>query len=163
MERNIQKITPFLWFNADAEEAVSFYTAIFKDSRILSTTRYDDEAAEASGMPKGTVMTVAFQLEGQNFVALNGGPHFRFNEAISFVINCDAQEEVDYYWDRLSEGGDPNAQMCGWLKDRYGVSWQIVPTVLGELLSDNDPAKSKRAMRALLRMKKIEMGALENA
>ncbi len=163
MQPTIQKITPFLWFNDQAEEAVSFYTSIFKNSRIVSITRYGEEGAEASGRPEGTVMTMAFQLEGQEFVALNGGPYFTFSEAISFVVNCASQDEIDYYWDRLSEGGDAQAQQCGWLKDRFGVSWQIVPTVLGEVLNDPDPEKSRRVMKAMLQMKKIDIKTLKRA
>jgi len=161
MQTRIQKITPFLWFDNQAEEAVSFYISIFKNSKIKSVTRYGEEAAEASGRSKDTVMTVAFQLAGQEFVALNGGPHFKFNEAISFVVNCGSQDEVDYYWEKLSEDGDAKAQQCGWLKDKYGVSWQIVPTVMVELLTDSDPEKSRRAMKAMLQMKKIDIETLK--
>jgi predicted 3-demethylubiquinone-9 3-methyltransferase (glyoxalase superfamily) len=163
MQTSRQKITPFLWFDNKAEEAVIFYISIFKNSRIVSVTHYGEEGAEASGRPKGTVMTVAFQLDGQEFVALNGGPHFKFTEAISFVVNCDSQDEVDYYWENLSEGGDEKAQQCGWLKDKYGVSWQIVPAVLVELLSDPDHEKSRRAMKAMLQMKKIDIETLKQA
>ena len=159
----MQKITPFLWFEDNAEEAVRFYTSIFRNSKVTATTRYDEEGAEASGRPKGTVMTVAFQLDGQEFVALNGGPYFKFTEAISFVVNCESQDEIDYYWEKLSAGGDDKAQQCGWLKDRFGVSWQIVPTVLGELLNSPDPEKSRKAMKALIGMKKIDMEALRQA
>ena len=137
MQTNMQRITPFLWFDSQAEEAASFYASIFKNSKIVSITRYGEEGAQASGRPKGTVMTVAFQLDGQEFVALNGGPYFKFTEAISFVVNCESQDEVDYYWEKLSEGGDEKAQQCGWLKDKYGVSWQIVPRPSGRLLSDS--------------------------
>lgn len=163
MQTSRQKITPFLWFDNQAEEAVSFYISIFKNSKIMSVTHYGEEGADASGRPKGTVMTVAFQLDGQEFVALNGGPHFKFTEAISFVVNCESQDEVDYYWENLSEGGDEKAQQCGWLKDKYGLSWQIVPTVLNELLSDPDPDKSRRAMKAMLKMKKIDIEVLKQA
>lgn len=163
MQDSIQKITPFLWFDHQAEEAVSFYTSIFRNSKVVSIARYGDEAAEASGRPKGSVMIVAFQLEGQEFVALNGGPHFKFTEAISFVVNCKSQEEVDYYWEKLSAGGHENAQQCGWLKDKYGVSWQIVPTVLSALLNDPDPEKSRSVMKALLQMKKIDIKSLKRA
>jgi len=156
----MQKITPFLWFDDNAEEAVSFYTSIFKNSKVTFITRYGKESAEVSGRPQGTVMTMAFQLDGQDFVALNGGPHFKFTEAVSFVVNCESQDEVDHYWGKLSRGGDEKAQQCGWLKDKYGVSWQIVPTVLGELLNDPDPERSRRVMNALLGMKKIDIGAL---
>jgi len=163
MQTGIQKITPFLWFDSQAEEAVRFYTSIFKNSKIGVVTRYGEDAAKASGRPKGTVMTVAFQIEGQEFVALNGGPHFKFNEAISFVVNCGSQDEVDYYWGKLSKGGDPEAQQCGWLKDRYGVSWQIVPTIMVELLTDPDPEKSRRVTKAMLQMKKIDIETLKRA
>ena len=159
----MQKITPFMWFDGNAEEAVNFYTSIFKDSKIGSVSRYDEAAAEASGRPKGSVMTASFQLNGQDFIALNGGPHFKFTEAISFVVNCETQEEVDYYWEKLSEGGDEKAQMCGWLKDKFGLSWQIVPTALGKLLSDPDPEKSQRVMQAMLQMKKIDIEGLKQA
>jgi predicted 3-demethylubiquinone-9 3-methyltransferase (glyoxalase superfamily) len=154
----MQKISPFLWFNTEAEEAANFYTSVFKDSKILNVARYSDAGAAAAHMPRGSVMTVAFQLEGQNFTAINGGPVFKFNEAISFVINCDSQQEIDHYWDKLSEGGDPKAQQCGWLKDRFGLSWQIVPGVLGQLMSD--PEKSGSVMKALLQMKKPDIKTL---
>jgi len=163
MGKTIQKITPFLWFNDQAEEAARFYTSIFSNARIVRLTRYEEEGAEVSGRPKGTVMTVVFELAGQEFVALNGGPHFNFTEAISFVVNCESQDEVDYYWEKLSRGGDEKAQQCGWLKDRYGVSWQIVPTLLEELLSHPDPEKSRRAMKAMLQMKKIDIEGLREA
>jgi len=158
MQTKIQRITPFLWFDSQAEEAARFYTQIFKDSKIMSVSRYGEAGAEASGRPKGTVMTVAFQLEGQEFVALNGGPYFKSTEAISFVVNCESQEEVDYYWEKLSDGGDEKAQQCGWLKDKYGLSWQVVPTVLTGLVNDPDP---QRAMKAMLQMKKIDIAALK--
>ena len=163
MKTKIQKITPFLWFDNQAEEAVIFYTSIFKNSRVVSTTRYGEEGAEASGRPKGTVMTIAFQLEGQEFVALNGGPIFKFTEAISFVVHCESQDEVDYYWGKLSEGGDPKAQQCGWLKDKYGLSWQIVPAIMVKLLNDPDPDTSRRVMKAMLQMKKIDIETLQQA
>lgn len=159
----IQRITPFLWFDGQAEEAVNHYVSIFDDSRIVSTTRYSKEGAEASGQPEGSVMTIAFQLAGQDFTAINGGPMFRFNEAISLVVNCETQGEVDHYWSRLSDGGDPQAQVCGWLKDRFGLSWQVVPTLVGELMSDPDPEKGRRAMEAILKMKKIDVEALRQA
>lgn len=157
----MQKITPFLWFDDKAEEAVSFYTSIFKNSKIVKIARYGDAGAQVSGRPKGTVMIVAFQLEGQEFVALNGGPQFKFTEAISFVVNCQTQEEVDEYWEKLSAGGQE--VQCGWLKDKYGLSWQIVPTILGEMLSDPDPKKAERVMKAMLQMKKIDIKGLEQA
>src|SRR5919197_1029916 len=153
----MQKITPFLWFNSEAEEAVNFYTSIFKDSKILYVTRY----GEAGPGPKGSVMTIQFQLNGQEFIALNGGPYFKFTKAISFVVNCEMQQEVDEFWDRLSQDGE--IVQCGWLKDKYGVSWQIVPTILGKLISDPDSAKSKRVMEAMLQMKKIDIAALKKA
>jgi predicted 3-demethylubiquinone-9 3-methyltransferase (glyoxalase superfamily) len=157
----MQKITPFLWFDDKAEEAVKFYTSIFKNSKIGKIARYDKAGEKAAGRPAGSVMTIEFQLEGQEFVALNGGPQFKFTEAISFVVNCQTQEEVDYYWEKLSEGG--NEVQCGWLKDKYGLSWQIVPTVLGELLSDKDAAKSQRVMQAMLEMVKLDIKALRSA
>ena len=157
----MQKITPFLWFDNNAEEAANFYVSIFKNSKIGSITRYGEEAAKVSGRPKGTVMIVTFQLDGQEFVALNGGPHFTFSEAISFVVNCETQEEVDKLWEKLSEGGEK--VQCGWLKDKYGISWQIVPTILGKLVSDPDPVKSQRVMQAMLQMKKIEIEGLKKA
>ena len=163
MQASIQRITPFLWFDDQAEEAVRFYVSIFDDSRIVATTRYGKEGAQVSGRREGSVMTIAFQLAGQEFTALNGGPQFRFNEAISLVVNCQSQEEVDHYWSRLSEGGDETAQQCGWLKDRYGLSWQVVPTLLPELLSHPDPEKARRAMEAMLGMKKIDLAALRRA
>lgn len=157
----MQKITPFLWFYSQAEEAVNFYTSIFKNSKIVKVVRYDEAGAAVSGRQKGTVMTVAFELEGQEFVALNGGPHFTFSPAISFVVNCETQEEVDELWEKLSEGGEK--QRCAWLKDKYGVSWQIVPTVLVEMLQDKDPEKSKRVMNAMLQMDKIDIAGLKRA
>jgi len=159
----MQKITPFLWFDTQAEEAANFYTSIFKNSKIVSVARYGEEAAKASGRPTGRAMTVAFQLDGQNFVALNGGPHFKFTEAVSFVVNCETQEEVDHYWEKLSAGGDEKAQQCGWLKDKYGLSWQIVPTVMVEMLQDKDPKKSERVMAALIKMKKLDIKTLKKA
>ena len=157
----MQKITPFLWFDNSAEEAVNFYTSIFKNSKIGSVTRYGDEGSEVSGQPKGSVMTVAFEFEGQEFVALNGGPHFTFSPAISFVVDCETQEEVDELWEKLPEGGEK--QMCAWLRDKYGVSWQIVPTVLVEMLQDKDAEKAKRVMNAMLQMDKIDIQALKQA
>lgn len=157
----MQKITPFLWYDDNAEEAVKFYVSIFKNSKIRGITRYDEAGAKAAGRPEGSAMTVEFQLEGQEFVALNGGPHFKFTEAVSFVVNCETQEEVDEFWNRLSEGGQE--VQCGWLKDKYGLSWQVVPTVLPELLKDKDPAKAKRVMEAMLQMKKIDIKTLKQA
>ncbi len=157
----MQKITPCLWFDNNAEEAINLYISIFKDAKIGTISRYGDEAAKVSGRPKGSVMTVTFRLFGQDFMALNGGPLFKFTEAISFMVSCETQKEVDEYWDKLSAGGEPG--QCGWLKDKYGVSWQIVPTALGKLMSDPDPAKSKRVMAAMLQMKKIDINKLQQA
>ncbi len=157
----MQKITPFLWFDDKAEEAARFYTSIFKNSQIRTIARYDEEGAKAAGRPKGTVMTVAFQIDGQEFVALNGGPIFKFTEAISLLVNCQTQDEVDELWDRLSAGGETGR--CGWLKDKYGLSWQIVPTILGEMLSDKDGAKSRRVMKVMLQMDKIDIKRLREA
>ena len=161
MAKTMQRITSFLWFDSQAEDAAKFYTAIFKGSKIGGVSRYDEEGAKAAGRPKGSVMTVPFELEGQAFTALNGGPHFQFSGAISFVVNCETQDEVDYFWEKLSAGGQE--VQCGWLTDRFGVSWQVVPTVLVELLQDKDPEKSKRVMAAMLKMKKIEIAALKRA
>jgi predicted 3-demethylubiquinone-9 3-methyltransferase (glyoxalase superfamily) len=159
----IQRITPCLWFDDQAEAAVEFYTAIFRNSRIVRISRYGEAGRDVHGRPAGSVMVVAFELDGQGFTALNGGPVFKFNEAVSFQVHCDTQEDVDYYWTRLSEGGDEKAQQCGWLKDRYGVSWQIVPTVLSEMIGDPDSVRSQRAMEAMLQMKKIDVATLEQA
>jgi predicted 3-demethylubiquinone-9 3-methyltransferase (glyoxalase superfamily) len=159
----IQKITPCLWFDNQAEEAARFYTAIFENSNIVSITRYGAAGHEVHGRQAGTVMTVIFQLNGQAFTALNGGPMFKFNEAISFQVICDTQEEVDYYWEKLSKGGDEKAQQCGWLKDKYGVSWQVVPTVLPQMLIDSPSEKSERVMKSMLKMKKIDIEELKRA
>jgi predicted 3-demethylubiquinone-9 3-methyltransferase (glyoxalase superfamily) len=153
----MQKITPFLWFDGKAEDAMNFYVSIFQNSQRGRISRYGD----AGPGPKGTVMVATFQLEGQEFIALNGGPHFKFTEAISLVVNCETQAEVDAFWEKLSEGGSKG--QCGWLKDQYGLSWQIVPTVLGELMSDPDPEKSKRVMTAMLKMKKLDIKTLKQA
>jgi predicted 3-demethylubiquinone-9 3-methyltransferase (glyoxalase superfamily) len=153
----MQGINPFLWFNNQAEEAANFYTSIFKNSRIKHVSRYGDSGPG----PKGSVMVVAFELNGQAFMALNGGPQFKFTEAVSFVVNCENQQEVDYYWDKLSEGGQPIR--CGWLKDKYGLAWQIVPTALGRLMSGSDPEKSKRVMQAMMQMVKLDIKTLEEA
>jgi predicted 3-demethylubiquinone-9 3-methyltransferase (glyoxalase superfamily) len=158
---NIQKITLCLWFDNQSEEAAEFYTSIFPNSKIGNISRYGEAGQEVHGKPAGTVMTVAFELDGQSFTALNGGPIFKFNEAISLQVDCETQEEVDYYWQKLSEGGDEKAQQCGWLKDKYGVSWQIVPRILVEILNDSDESKSQRAMTAMLKMKKIDIDELK--
>lgn len=159
----MQKITPCLWFDNQAEEAARFYTAIFRNSKIGNISRYGEAGHEVHGRPAGSVMTVTFELDGQAFTALNGGPVFKFNEAVSFMVNCESQGEVDFYWEKLSEGGDKQAQQCGWLKDKFGMSWQIVPTELGKLMSDPDSAKSGRVMQALLPMKKIDIAGLKRA
>jgi predicted 3-demethylubiquinone-9 3-methyltransferase (glyoxalase superfamily) len=160
---SIRPITPCLWFDDRAEEAARFYVGIFKNSRILEIVRYTDAGQEVHGRPPGSVMVASFELNGQPFTALNGGPLFKFSEAISFQIFGETQEEVDHYWSALSAGGDPNAQQCGWLKDKFGLSWQVVPTVLTRMLMDPDPAKSKRAMEAMLQMKKLDIGKLQRA
>jgi predicted 3-demethylubiquinone-9 3-methyltransferase (glyoxalase superfamily) len=159
----IQRIAPCLWFDNQGEEAAKFYTGIFKNSKIVRIARYGEAGHEVHGRPAGTVMTVAFELDGQAFTALNGGPIFKFNEAISFQVNCETQEEVDYYWEKLSEGGDKKAQQCGWIKDKFGASWQVVPRVLIEMMSDPDVEKSGRAMNAMLQMKKLDIGELKRA
>lgn len=159
----MQKITSCLWFDNQAEEAARFYTAIFRNSKIGNISRYGEAGHEVHGRPAGSVMTVTFELDGQAFTALNGGPVFKFNEAVSFMVNCESQGEVDFYWEKLSEGGDKQAQQCGWLKDKFGMSWQIVPTELGKLMSDPDSAKSGRVMQALLPMKKIDIAGLKRA
>ena len=156
-----RKITTFLWFDGQAEEAAQHYVSIFKNSRIIGTTRYDEEASKAAGRPKGSVMTVEFELDGQPFTALNGGPLFKFTEAISLVVHCENQQEVDHFWEKLSAGGEE--VQCGWLKDRYGLSWQVVPDVMLEMLQSKDPEKSRRAMAAMLTMKKLDIAALTKA
>ena len=153
----MQKITPFLWFDGNAEEAMNLYVSIFRDSKIGSVSRYGD----AGPGPKGTVMVGRFEIEGQEFLVLNGGPEYKFTPAVSFVVNCETQEEVDHYWDKLAEGG--RTQQCGWLQDKFGLSWQIVPTILGKLLQDKDPAKSQRVMKAMLGMVKIDIAGLQKA
>ena len=157
MNKSIQKITPFLWFDHQAEEAAKFYTSLFRNSRIEAVTRY----GEAGPGPKGSVMTVDFELEGQKFTALNGGPVFKFTEAVSFVVNCETQQEVDQMWEKLSAGGQEVE--CGWVKDKYGLSWQIVPTVLIEMMKDQDPERKERVMKAMLQMKKLDIARLEAA
>lgn len=153
----MQKITPFLWFDGRAEEAARFYTSIFKNAKVLSVSRFGD----AGPGPKGTVMTATFELEGQQFIALNGGPQFKFTEAISFFVNCETQAEVDALWERLSAGGEQGR--CGWLKDKFGLSWQIIPTALGQMLQDKDPAKAQRVMQAMLQMSKLDIERLRHA
>jgi predicted 3-demethylubiquinone-9 3-methyltransferase (glyoxalase superfamily) len=157
----VQKITPCLWFDSEAEEAARFYVAVFENGRIGNISRYGEEGFEIHGRPAGSVMTVEFEIGGQNFTALNGGPHFKFNEAISFQIPCETQEEIDHYWEKLSAGGEIG--QCGWLKDKFGVSWQIFPAALPDMLCDDDKAKAARAMRAMLGMKKIDIAELHAA
>ena len=154
-------IAPCLWFDDNAEEAVNFYTSIFQNSKIKATSRYGEAAAQVAGRPKGSILTIAFELNGQDYIALNGGPIFKFTEAISLMVNCDTQDELDYYWNKLSEGGDPRAQQCGWLKDKFGLSWQVVPAKMAEWVKD--PVRFERVMEALLPMKKLDIRALQNA
>jgi predicted 3-demethylubiquinone-9 3-methyltransferase (glyoxalase superfamily) len=156
------KLVPFLWFNNQAEEAAKFYTSIFKGSKILKTSHYMEAGREVHGRPPGSVMTVEFEIAGQAFTALNGGPMFKFTEAISFQVMCDDQDEVDYFWSKLAAGGGEEGP-CGWLKDKFGLSWQVVPTMMGELFSDKDPKKSSRAMEAMLKMKKLDIAELKRA
>jgi predicted 3-demethylubiquinone-9 3-methyltransferase (glyoxalase superfamily) len=156
----MQKISPCLWFDDNAEEAVKFYVSIFKNSTVGNVTRYGKEGYEIHKKKEGSVMTIDFEIEGQKFLALNGGPIFKFNEAISFQIYCDTQEEIDYYWEKLTEGGDKNAQVCGWLKDKFGVSWQVVPIALIKMLQDKDSKKTERVMKAMLQMQKLDIDAL---
>jgi predicted 3-demethylubiquinone-9 3-methyltransferase (glyoxalase superfamily) len=158
----MQKITPFLWFDHEAEEAAKFYTSVFKNSKIGRIFRYTKEAAEKTGRSEGSVLTVEFEIEGQKFVALNGGSQFKFNESISFVVNCGSQEEVDYFWQKLTAGGGEESQ-CGWLKDKFGVSWQITPTVLIDMLQGKDSEKAERVMKAMLQMQKIDIAKLKTA
>ena len=159
----IQKITPCLCFDSQAEDAAKFYVSVFPNSAVGAVTRYGKEGFEVHVRPEGSLLTVSFRLEGQEFTALNGGPHFKFSEAISFVVRCETQTEVDHYWDKLGEGGDERARQCGWLKDKYGVSWQIVPAALFEMMSGTDGIKSGRVMRAMLQMKKLDLPALRQA
>lgn len=160
---DIQTIAPCLWFDDQAEEAARFYTGIFDNSKIGTIARYPEEGREVHGKPAGSVMTVAFELDGRPFTALNGGPHFKFNEAVSFQVMCETQEEVDHYWEKLSEGGDETAQQCGWLKDKYGLSWQVVPRVLIEMVKDHESDESQRVMQAMLQMKKLDIDELQRA
>jgi len=159
----VQRISPCLWFDSEGEQAARFYTGIFKNSRIVTITRYGKAGFETHHRPAGSVMTVLFELDGQEFTALNGGPLFKFNEAISFQVNCKTQKDIDYYWEKLSAGGDPKAQQCGWLKDKYGVSWQVVPTIMAELFKDENSAKAQRTMEAMLPMKKLDIAELKRA
>ncbi|MDB5928453.1 MAG: hypothetical protein JWR60_160 [Polaromonas sp.] len=160
---NFQRITPCLWFDSQAREAAEFYTSVFKNSKITQVSHYGEAGQEVHGQKPGSVMLVAFELDGHSFSALNGGPVFQFTEAISFQVNCETQEEIDHYWDSLSAGGDAGAQQCGWLKDKYGASWQIVPSIMGELMTAADPEQSNRVMAAMLGMKKLDLAALKRA
>ena len=159
----MQKITPFLWFDGNAEEAVTFYTSVFKNSKVGKTARYGQAGQEIHGGKPGSVMTIEFELNGNSYLALNGGPLFKFNEAVSIQVLCETQEEIDYYWDKLRQGGDPEAQQCGWLKDRFGLSWQVAPKILGDLMASGDQARSDRVMNALLPMQKLDLKALKEA
>lgn len=157
----MQKITPCLWFNDQAEEAMRFYVSVFKNSKVGRVTRYGEAGAKVSGRPKGSVMTATFEIEGQEFMALNGGPHFTLSEAVSFIVKCDTQKEIDMFWEKLSEGGEKG--VCGWLKDKFGLSWQIVPTMLSEMMQDKDADKTNRVMEAVLQMKKLDIARLQEA
>jgi predicted 3-demethylubiquinone-9 3-methyltransferase (glyoxalase superfamily) len=159
----LNKITPCLWFDHQGEDAAKFYTSIFPNSKINEVSRYGEAGKEIHGREPGSVMVVAFELNGQSYTALNGGPIFKFNEAISLQIECEDQKEIDYYWEKLNEGGDPESQQCGWLKDKFGLSWQVVPKIMGKLMTDPDPAKRDRAMAAMMQMKKLDIAALEKA
>ena len=160
---SVQKITPFLWFDSQAEEAAKYYCSIFKNSRITRTSRYTEAGKEVHGRAPGSVMVVDFELEGQGFSALNGGPHFKFNEAISLMVHCKDQKEIDYYWEKLGAGGDPAAQQCGWVKDKYGLSWQIYPDAMNRMFEDDKSGGAQRAMNAMLKMKKLDIAEMERA
>lgn len=159
----MKNITPCLWFDSEGEDAANFYVSIFKNSKIKHISRYGEAGKEFHGKPVGSVMVVSLEINGQEFTLLNGGPQFKLSEAVSFQVMCDTQEEVDYYWDKLSQGGDPNAQQCGWLKDKFGVSWQVIPTAFLELLKGPDAAKTQRAMNAMFQMKKLDLAVLQKA
>ncbi len=157
------RITPCLWFDDQAEDAAAYYTSIFRNSKINIVSHYTEAGYEIHGRPAGSVMTVEFELDGHSFTALNGGPHFKFNEAVSFQVNCDSQDEIDYYWEKLGAGGDPKAQQCGWLKDKFGLSWQVVPRMMAEMMTDPDRSRFSRVMEAVLRMKKLDIAELQRA
>ena len=157
------RIAPCLWFDDQAEEAARFYTSVFRNAKIVKTSHYTEAGHEVHGRPAGSVMTVEFELDGLSFTALNGGPHFKFNEAVSLQVNCDTQEEIDYYWEKLSAGGDLRAQVCGWLKDKYGLSWQVVPAMMSDLMSDSNKEQAGRVMEAMLKMKKLDIAELKRA
>ncbi|MGV3710916.1 MAG: VOC family protein [Gemmatimonas sp.] len=160
---SIKHLSACLWFDAQGEDAANFYVSIFDNSKIISISRYTDEGFEFHRRPAGSVMTVEFELDGNRFTALNGGPDFKFSEAISFEINCETQEDIDYFWEKLSEGGDPNAQQCGWLKDKFGLSWQVVPAIMWEMQQDPDKRKVDRMLRAMFQMKKLDIAELQRA
>ena len=160
---SIRFIRPCLWFDTQAEEAANFYVSIFENSRITQIARYGEAGFDIHGRPAGSVMTVMFELNGKRFMGLNGGPHFKFNEAVSLEVSCDTQEQIDYYWNKLSAGGDPKAQQCGWLKDKFGLSWQVTPFILEELMADHTTQESQRAMTAMLKMKKIDIATIKRA
>ena len=159
----MQKIHPFLWFDTQAEQAANFYVSVFKDAKIGGVTRYANEGQEIHGKPAGSVMVVEFEIHGQKFVGLNGGPHFKFNEAVSLQVYCDTQAEIDHYWAALAKGGDPKTQQCGWLKDKYGLSWQVVPATIAQMFADHTSERAQRAMLAMLKMKKLDIAELERA
>ncbi|MEO8150393.1 MAG: VOC family protein [Bacteroidia bacterium] len=161
--QKLQQISSCLWFDTQAEDAAKFYTSIFKNSSVGKTSYFTKEGFEIHGKPAGSVMTVEFQIEGQKFLALNGGPQFKFTEAVSFIVNCETQEEINYYWEKLSQDGDPKAQQCGWLKDKFGLSWQIAPTIMSDMFTDPNSEKSARVMKVFLPMKKIDIEILKNA
>lgn len=161
--KTTQKISSCLWFDKNAEDAVDFYLSVFKNSRKLSTTYYSKEGQEQHHMPDGLVLAIDFELNGSTYIALNGGPIFKFNEAVSFVVNCETQEEIDYYWDKLTEGGDKKAQQCGWLKDKFGLSWQVTPTAMQRMLMSRDRAQADRVMHVMMQMKKLDLKALQDA
>lgn len=163
MQNNLQKITTNLWFDTEAEEAATYYTSVFKDSSIGRISRYGKEGFEIHKRPAGSVMTIEFEINGHSFLGLNGGPVFKFNEAVSLIVNCKDQEEIDYYWNTLKEGGDPKAQQCGWLKDKYGLSWQIVPTMMAELRDEEPNERSERMIKVMMKMKKLDIKALKDA
>ena len=163
MTHRFQRIAPFLWFDSQAEEAANYYASIFPDSSVGKILRYDEASSQGSGQPVGSVLTVDFKLDGFDMVALNGGSHFKFNEAVSLMVNCKSQDEVEHYWKHLTAGGDPAAQQCGWLKDKYGVSWQVVPIEMLDLIADPDPIRAGKAMKAMMQMKKLDVNELRRA
>jgi predicted 3-demethylubiquinone-9 3-methyltransferase (glyoxalase superfamily) len=159
----MKKMTSCLWFDKEAEDAAKYYTSIFKNAKINRIARYGKEGQDIHGGKEGAVMTVEFELEGQQFLGLNGGPHFKFNEAVSFVINCDTQEEIDYYWEKLGKGGDPKSQQCGWLKDKFGLSWQVTPSIMGDMFNESPTDRTERVMKVMMQMKKLDIKELQKA